>query len=128
MRTKLFSLGLLLSASGSLLTTATAGETSRKLTLKAAKAGDASGSTTFLWSEHHKTFAVRFDYDNLAVNMPGKPFSGVGVLDCENLVESRYYWDSYNLSKEDAVEVVTGYSNLICGELKRLYPNSPAFK
>lgn len=129
MRIKLFALGLLLSASGSLVTTPAAAEwDGGTLTLKAEKAGNPSGSTTFIWSPHLKVFAVRFDYDNLGLSMKGRSFSGVGFLDCENLEKSRYYWDSYDLSTKDAVQLVTDYTNLICGELKRLYPNSPAFK
>ena len=129
MRIKLFALGLLLSASGSLLTTAAAAEwDAGTLTLKAEKAGNPSGSTTFIWSPHLKVFAVRFDYENLGLSMNGGSFSGVGFLDCENLEKSRYYWDSYDLSTKDAVQLVTDYTNLVCGELKRLYPNSSAFK
>lgn len=129
MRIKLFALGLLLSASGSLLTTAAAAEwDAGRLTLKADKAGNASGSTTFIWSPHLTVYAVRFDYDNLGLSMKGRSFSGVGFLDCENLEKSRYYWDSYDLSTKDAVQLVADYANLICGELKRLYSSSPAFK
>ena len=97
------------------------------LTLEAKKAGDPSGSTTYLWSGHTKgMFAVRFDYDNISL-MKGRSFSGVGFLNCENST-SRFYSNAYDLSEKDSVQMVNEYSALICGELKRLYPNSPAFK
>ncbi len=129
MRFKSFALGLLLSAAGSLVTTPAAAEwNAGTLTLKAEEAGYPSGSTTFIWSPHLKVFAVRFDYDNLGSSMRGRSFSGVGFLDCENFEKSRYYWDSYDLSTKDARQLVTDYTNLICGELQRLYPDSPAFK
>ena len=127
MRIKLFALGLLLSASGSLVTTPAAAEwDGGTLTLKAEKAGNPSGSTTFVWSPHLKVFAVRFDYDNISL-MKGRSFWGVGFLNCENST-SRFYTNAYDLSEKDSVQIVNEYSALICGELKRLYPNSPAFK
>ena len=128
MRIKLFALGLLLSASGSLVTTPAAAEwDGGTLTLKAEKAGNPSGSTTYVSSKHTKgMFAVRFDYDNISL-MKGRSFSGVGFLNCENST-SRFYTNAYDLSEKDSVQMVNEYSALICGELKRLYPNSPAFK
>ena len=126
MRIKLFALGLLLSASGSLVTTPAAAEwDGGTLTLKAEKAGNPSGSTTFVWSPHLKVFAVRFDYDNISL-MKGRSFSGVGFLNCENSKPSEFYWNAYDLSEKDAIQMVNEYSELICGELKRFYPNSTA--
>ena len=128
MRIKLFALGLLLSASGSLVTTPAAAEwDGGTLTLKAEKAGNPSGSTTFVWSPHLKVFAVRFDYDNISL-MKGRAFSGVGFLNCENGRESEYYWTRYDLSEKDALQMITEYSDLVCADLKRLYPNSPALE
>ena len=60
--------------------------------------------------------------------MKGRSFSGVGFLECKNLEKSRYYWDLYDLSTKDAAQLVTDDINLVNGELKRLYPNSSAFK
>ena len=128
MRLKTIALGLLISAAGSLMTTPAAAEwDAGTLTLEAKKAGNPSGSTTYLWSGHTKgMFAVRFDYDNISL-MKGRSFSGVGFLNCENST-SRFYTNAYDLSEKDSVQMVNEYSALICGELKRLYPNSPAFK
>ena len=96
------------------------------LTLEAKKAGNPSGSTTYLWSGHTKgMFAVRFDYDNISL-MKGRSFSGVGFLNCENSKPSEFYWNAYDLSEKDAIQMVNEYSELICGELKRFYPNSTA--
>ena len=96
------------------------------LTLEAKKAGDPSGSTTYLWSRHTKgMFAVRFDYDNISL-MKGRSFWGVGFLNCENSKPSEFYWNAYDLSEKDAIQMVNEYSELICGELKRFYPNSTA--
>ena len=128
MRLKSIALGLLISAAGSLMTTPAAAEwDAGTLTMEAKKAGDPSGSTSYLWSRHTKgMFAVRFDYDNISL-MKGRSFWGVGFLNCENST-SRFYTNAYDLSEKDSVQMVNEYSALICGELKRLYPNSPAFK
>ena len=128
MRLKTIALGLLISAAGSLMTTPAAAEwDAGTLTLEAKKAGNPSGSTTYLWSGHTKgMFAVRFDYDNMSL-MKGRSFWGVGFLNCENST-SRFYTNAYDLSEKDSVQMVNEYSALICGELKRLYPSSPAFK
>ena len=129
MRFKLFALGLLLSASGSLVTTtAAAGWDQGILDLEAKKAGTPSGSTIYMWSAHKKdVFAVRFDYENLKL-LRGRPFSGVGFLDCKNKEQSELYWKVYDLSKKDRVQVVTEYTNMLCAEMERIYPNSPALK
>ena len=127
MRLKSIALGLLISAAGSLMTTPAAAEwDAGTLTMEAKKAGDPSGSTSYLWSRHTKgMFAVRFDYDNISL-MKGRSFSGVGFLNCENSKPSEFYWNAYDLSEQDAIQMVNEYSELICGELKRFYPNSTA--
>ena len=129
MRLKSIALGLLLSAAGSLMTTPAAAEwDAGTLTLEAKKAGNPSGSTTYLWSGHTKgMFAVRFDYDNISL-MKGRAFSGVGFLNCENGRESEYYWTRYDLSEKDGLQLITEYSDVVCADLKRLYPNSPALE
>ena len=101
MRFKLFVLGLLLSASGSLVAIPAAADwNARGLTLEARRAGNPSGSTRYLCSGHAKgLFAVRSDYDNIPL-MKGNPFSGVEFLNCENSKSSEFCWNAYILSEK----------------------------
>ena len=129
MRFKLFAVGLLLSAAGSLVPVPAAAEwASGTLSLEGSKEGDVTGKTSYIWAKGIRgTFAVRFDYENIPL-MKGRSFSGVGFLNCANNLPSQFYWNTYDLSDEDAVGIVNEYAELICGEYTRFYPESPALK
>ncbi len=125
MRFKLFALGLLLSAA---VSPVAAEWNSGTLTLSANNEGDPTGKTTYIWAAGIKgTFAVRFDYDNIEP-MKGRPFSDVGVLNCDNNKRSDFYWNAGDLNEEDAVNIVNSYAETICENYKRIYPDSPALK
>ena len=131
MRFKLFGVFLLLIASGSFASAPAVAQDwdAGSLILESSEEGAVTGKTTYIWVKGVRgTFAVRFDYDNLPI-LKGKSFSGVGYLNCTSKQSpSEFYWATYDLSEDQRVKVVNGYSQIICDEYKKFYLGSPALK
>ena len=129
MRFNLFALFLLLTASGSFASSPAVAQDwdAGSLILESSEEGAVTGKTTYIWVKGVRgTFAVRFDYDNLPI-LNGKSFSGVGYLNCTSKQSpSEFYWATYDLSEDQCVKVVNDYSEVICDEYKKFYPDSPA--
>jgi hypothetical protein len=131
MRFKLFAVFLLLIASGSFASAPAVAQDwdAGSLILESSEEGAVTGKTTYIWVKGVRgTFAVRFDYDNLPI-LKGKSFSGVGYLNCTSKQSpSEFYWATYDLSVDQRVKVINDYSEVICNEYKKFYPDSPALK
>ena len=128
MRLKLFALGLLLSAAGSLVTAPAAADWSADtMTMDATEQNPVTGQSDFIHVDGVKgMFAVRFDYENLPI-LKGNPFTGLAYINCISSA-FKYYWNSYGLEEQTKLTIIREFSNVFCKDYKKFYPNSPALK